>query len=45
MTYKAPVLQEVGSAAQLVLGYGPGTGDGMGAGISQIPALAVGLDD
>lgn len=45
MAYDTPVLQEVGSAAHLVLGYGPGSGDGMGAGISQVQALAIGLDE
>jgi hypothetical protein len=45
MVYNAPVLVEVGQAANLVLGFDPGTGDGAGGGLSMTPALALGLDE
>ena len=45
MVYSAPVLQEVGHAANLVLGFGPGHGDGTGQNYSLVADLALGLDE
>jgi hypothetical protein len=46
MVYDAPVLLEVGQAANLVLGAFPVSGENLGGGGStQAPALALGLDD
>jgi hypothetical protein len=45
MRYETPVLQEVGRATQLVLGFEQGHGDGAGANMSLVPAFALGLDE
>ena len=45
MVYDAPVLQEVGQAASLVLGLGPGQGDNAGNGNSLLVDFALGLDE
>jgi hypothetical protein len=45
MRYETPVLQEVGHSASLVLGAGPGIGDGAGTGQSLVFDLALGLDE
>ena len=45
MVYDAPVLQEVGQAASLVLGIAPGHGDSFGNDLSLLQDLALGLDE
>ena len=45
MVYDVPVLCEVGRAATLVLGFLPAGTDGVGTGVSESPALALGLDE
>ena len=45
MVYDAPVLLEVGAAADLVLGWAIGHQDGASTGMSLIPSFAVGLDE
>jgi hypothetical protein len=45
MTYRTPVLQEVGLANQLVLGFVPAGSEGGGSGNTKAPELPLGLDD
>jgi len=45
MVYDAPVLQEVGTAAALVLGFLPVGTDGVGTGNSRPADLVLGLDE
>ena len=45
MVYDVPVLREVGRAATIVLGFIVAGTDGAGSGLSQPPALALGLDE
>jgi len=45
MTYESPVLQEVGQATHLVLGFQQGHGDGAGDNLSLVVDLALGLDE
>lgn len=46
MVYSAPVLLEVGTAANLVLGVFPISGENLGGGGStQAPTFALGLDE
>lgn len=45
MLYDAPVLQEVGHASNLVLGFQPVGTDGVGSGNSRPWDFVLGLDD
>ena len=46
MLYSTPVLQEVGHAAALVLGFQPISGENLGGtGATEVMDLALGLDD
>ena len=45
MRYETPVLQHVGQAATIVLGFEQGHGDNAGGNMSLVPAFTLGLDE
>ena len=45
MRYETPVLQDIGQAAHVVLGYDVGHGDNTVGDMTLTPAFALGLDE